>query len=64
MVFWIALIISALLTSHASAQPDVTATNTSPEKVSAEDAFAELTRMVGTWRRADKPESPLRIASI
>jgi hypothetical protein len=61
MLFFIALIISTLLTSQASAQPDVAAPQTAHEKVRAEDAFAELTRMVGTWRRADKPESPLRI---
>ena len=61
MVFCIALIISALVISQVSAQPDVAATHPAPAKVGAEDAFAELTRMVGTWRRADKPESPLRI---
>ncbi len=61
MVLLIALIISALMTTQASAQSDVAATPASPEKISAEDAFGQLTRMVGTWRRADKPESPLRI---
>lgn len=61
MVFCIALIFTALITSQASAQPAVAATPAPAEKVSVEDAFAELTRMVGTWRRADKPESPLRI---
>ena len=61
MIRLIALIISALIAAHASAQPDVGAPHTSPEKISADDAFAQLTRMVGTWRRADKPESPLRI---
>ena len=61
MLVWIALIITALITSEASAQPDVAVPHTSPEKVSAEGAFAELTRMVGVWRRADKPESSLRI---
>ena len=61
MVFWLALIISALITSHASAQSDVAANDAAPGKLSAEHAFTQLTRMVGTWRRADKPESSLRI---
>ena len=61
MVFWIALIISALVTGQAYAQPDLPAAHAAPEKVRAEDAFAQLTRMVGTWRPADKPESSLRI---
>ena len=61
MIFLIALIASALITTHASAQPDAAATVASPEKISAEEAFAQLTRMVGTWRPADKPESPIRI---
>ena len=61
MIFCIALVISALMASQASAQPDDPATDASPEKVRAEDAFTELTRMVGAWRRADKPESSLRI---
>jgi hypothetical protein len=61
MIFVIALIASALITTHASAQPDAAATVASPEKISAEEAFAQLTRMVGTWRPADKPESPIRI---
>lgn len=29
--------------------------------LSAEDAFNSLARMVGVWRPADKPQSPLRI---
>ena len=61
MIFLIALIISAQMASQASAQPDVAAPHTSPEKITAEDAFAQLTRMVGAWRPADKPESPIRI---
>ena len=61
MVFWIALILRALITSQASAQSDPAVSDTALEKVSAEDAFAELKRMVGTWRRADKPESAFRI---
>ncbi len=61
MIFLIALIICAQITTQASAQPDVAAPKTSPEKISAEEAFAQLTRMVGTWRPADKPESPIRI---
>jgi hypothetical protein len=31
------------------------------EKIGAEDAFAQLTRMVGTWRPANQPRSSLRI---
>ena len=61
MIVWIALIISALVTSQAHAQQDVATPHASAEKVTADDAFAELTRMVGVWRRADKPESSLRI---
>ena len=61
MVLLLALIIGALMTTQASAQPDAATPLTSPEKVSAGDAFTELSRMVGTWRRGDKPESPLRI---
>ena len=61
MVLLIALILSAHIVTQASAQPDVTATQTSPEKISAADAFARLSRMIGSWRPADKPESPIRI---
>src|SRR5918998_1571273 len=61
MRFLIALIVITQAASQASAQPDVAATHTSPEKISAEDAFAQLTRLVGVWRPADKPESSLRI---
>lgn len=58
MLFLSALIVLAPATGQASAPPAAHAT---PEKVAAEDAFAQLSRMVGTWRPADKPESPLRI---
>jgi hypothetical protein len=62
MVLRIALVvISALLTTHASAQPDPAATPPPPEKISAADAFAHLTRIVGTWRPENKPDSPIRI---
>jgi len=61
MPFLIALVVSALAASQASAQPEVAPTHTSTDKVTAENAFAELTRMVGVWRRADKPDSSLRI---
>jgi len=36
-------------------------TRSLPEAMTPEDAFAQLTQMVGVWRPADKPESPLRI---
>lgn len=58
MFFLSALVILTQATGQASAPP---AAHASPEKVAAEDAFAELTRMVGTWRPADTPQSPLRI---
>jgi hypothetical protein len=61
MFLAIALIIAALIATEASAQADAAATPPTPEKISAENAFAQLTRMVGTWRRADTPESSLRI---
>ena len=32
-----------------------------PQAVTAEQAFAELSKLVGTWRGADQAESPLRI---
>lgn len=58
MSFLSALAILAQVPGQASAAPAIQAL---PEKVAAEDAFAQLTRMVGSWRPADKPESPLRI---
>ena len=61
MVLLLALVMSVLITAQASAQPAVAASPTSAEKINAEDAFAQLTQMVGTWRPADKPESPIRI---
>ena len=44
----------ALLPAAGPARP-------SPEPVTANDAFTQLSRMVGVWRPADKPQSPLRI---
>ena len=45
---------AALAASPGQASP-------SPAPVTAEDAFAQLSRLVGTWRSADRPESTLRI---
>jgi len=53
-----ALLFLAQVTGQASVAP---AAHGSPGRVEAEDAFAQLTRMVGTWRVADKPDSSLRI---
>lgn len=50
----------AAVSSQASA-PAVARADALPEQVSAEDAFSQLTRMVGTWRPADRPASRLRI---
>ncbi len=47
--------------ASASAQADVTEHRKRQTAVSAEDAFAQLSQMVGVWRPADKPQSPLRI---
>jgi hypothetical protein len=45
----------------ASAQAVVAESRTQHAAVSADEAFADLAQMVGTWRLADKPDSPLRI---
>ena len=45
----------------ASTQADVTAPRAAHTVVSADDAFTQLAQMVGVWRPADKPDSPLRI---
>lgn len=58
MFFLSALAILAQSSAQASAPPAVHA---SAEKVAARDAFEQLSRMVGTWRPADKPQSSLRI---
>lgn len=58
MFFLSALAILAPVAGQASPPPAAPATT---EKVAAEGAFAQLTGMVGTWRPADKPQSPLRI---
>ncbi len=50
-----------ILAQAAGQAPSPPAARASPEKVAAEDAFAQLARIVGTWRPADKPRSPLRI---
>jgi hypothetical protein len=55
------LIIFIQFIGPAFAQSDVAASRTGQAEVSAEDAFAQLTRMVGVWRPADNPQSPLRI---
>jgi hypothetical protein len=34
---------------------------TEQTEINAEEAFLQLTRMVGVWRPADNPQSPLRI---
>lgn len=44
----------ALLPAAGPAQP-------SAEAVTADNAFTQLSRMVGVWRPADTPDSPLRI---
>lgn len=58
MFFILALVISVQAIAQASAP---LAPQASPERVAPEDAFAQLSQMVGIWRPADEPESPLRI---
>lgn len=60
MRLFIAFIIFMQSIGTASAQSDAVASSP-PTTVSAEDAFAQLARLVGIWRPADNPESPLRI---
>lgn len=62
MILSTAFFIVTQVTGQESAQPDVVAAaRTETATVSAENAFAQLTRMVGVWRPADKSKSPLRI---
>jgi hypothetical protein len=56
-----AFIIFIQFISPVSAQADRVQSRTAQTVVSAEEAFAQLTRMVGVWRPADNPNSPLRI---
>lgn len=51
------LALCALLPGDLLAQPP----RGVPAPVSAEDALAQLSELVGTWRDADRPGSPLRI---
>ena len=53
-------ILTALLTAIAVPAPAAVAPAAS-DGVTAEEAFAQLKGMVGSWRPADKPQSPLRI---
>lgn len=50
-----------LLSGPASAHAYVTDHPPGHTAVSGEDAFAQMSRMVGTWRPADKPQSSHRI---
>ncbi|WP_379920935.1 hypothetical protein [Erythrobacter sp. R86502] len=56
-----ALIILIQLIGPASAQSDMAGSRTEQTVTNAEEAFSQLTRMVGVWRPADNPQSPLRI---
>jgi hypothetical protein len=44
-----------------SAQSNVTDPSPVQAEVPAQDAFAQLIQLVGVWRPADNPDSPLRI---
>ncbi|MDM7957822.1 hypothetical protein [Blastomonas sp.] len=56
-----AFILSLLVIGPASAHADAGEDRTGHTAVSAEDAFVQMKRMVGTWRPADKPQSSHRI---
>ena len=58
MGFSSVLAMAMLATGPASAPPEAAPSN---REVAVEDAFAQLARMVGVWRPADEPDSPLRI---
>ena len=58
MALLIALLIISQTTSQASARPEEAAGAVS---AMSEDAFAQLKQLVGVWRRADGPQSSLRI---
>jgi hypothetical protein len=57
----IAIIILCQSIGPASAQSDLVESPTGQTLVSADEAFAQLIRMVGVWRPAEDPQSPLRI---
>ena len=61
MRLFAALIIFIQFIGPASAQSDMAESRTRQTAVSAEEAFAKLTRMVGVWQPADNSQSPLRI---
>lgn len=50
-----------LFIGPASAYADVPEHRTEHAAISGEDAFAQMSRMVGIWRPADKPQSSHRI---
>jgi hypothetical protein len=49
------------LFAAALASPGAASAQPAPATVSAAEAFAQLARLAGRWRPADRPESPLRI---
>ncbi len=53
---WSALLLACIIVVPSPAMPKPL-----NEVVSADHVFAQMSRMVGTWKPADKPESPLRI---
>lgn len=53
----VALALCAMMPATLFAQPAAEI----PAPVSAEAAFAQLSRLVGRWRPAERPDSPLRI---
>lgn len=61
MRLFIAFVLFVQMIGPVSAQSDAAASRTPQTTISAEDAFAQMARMVGTWRPADNSESPLRI---
>ena len=61
MRLFTALLISIQFVGPASAQSFLAESRTQKTEVNAEEAFAQIMRMVGIWRPADNPQSPLRI---
>lgn len=61
MFAWAVLIGIAQASSPASERSAVDQLRPPLEEVEAGAAFAQLARLVGTWRPANNPESPLRI---
>jgi hypothetical protein len=51
----------AFLAAALALTPAAAPARPAPEAVTAEDAFAQLSRLAGTWRPADRPDSPLII---